>query len=117
MMIMYFANGDYFNVITYLQTACVIMIRVIIQPYKSHLLSAMDTVILLTLLAVNLIILSQSSVTVIIVVLPCCSLGTYLLFKNYGLMQWLHLNARKDENNQNVKIYLPHTLKFALHTM
>ena len=56
-LIAYFANNDYNNMIYYLQTACVIiaMTHIWIQPYKNDMLNVMDMIILLImLLIVNL---------------------------------------------------------------
>ena len=57
MLITYFANDDYNNMIYYLQTACVViaMTHIWIQPYKNDILNVIDTTILLImLLIVNL---------------------------------------------------------------
>jgi len=64
MLITYFANDDYENMIYYLQTACVIiaMTHIWIQPYKNGVLNVIDTVILLVmLLIVNISAFSFSS--------------------------------------------------------
>ena len=56
-LIAYFGNSDYNNMVYYLQTACVIitMNHVFFCPYKKHLVNILDVAILLTmLLAVNL---------------------------------------------------------------
>ena len=57
MLITYFANDDYNNMIYYLQTACVViaMTHIWIQPYKNDILNVIDASILLNmLLIVNL---------------------------------------------------------------
>ena len=45
MLITYFANNDYNNMIYYLQTACVVivLIHILVQPYKSDTLNLIDT--------------------------------------------------------------------------
>ena len=56
-LIVYVGNGDYYKMLYYLQTACIIiaMIHMSFQPYKNNLLNALDGVILLILvLVVNL---------------------------------------------------------------
>ena len=57
MLIAFFGNNDYNNMIYYTHTACVIIImnHIVLRPYKKHLLNVLDTAILLTiLLIVNL---------------------------------------------------------------
>ena len=67
MLITYFANDDYNNMIYYLQTACVViaMTHIWIQPYKNDMLNVIDTTILLImLLIVNLSAFSFSNMKV-----------------------------------------------------
>ena len=57
MLITYFANDDYNNMIYYLQTACVVitLIHMLVQPYKNDILNMLDaTILLIMLLIVNL---------------------------------------------------------------
>ena len=57
MLITYFANNDYNNMMYYLQTACIIIVmtHIWIQPYKNDALNLLDTAILsVMLLIVNL---------------------------------------------------------------
>jgi len=57
MLIAYFGNSDYNNMVYYIQTACVIVVmnHICFQPYKKYLLNILDAVILLTMvLVVNL---------------------------------------------------------------
>ena len=57
MLITYYANDDYNNMIYYLQVACVFIaiIHILVQPYKNDTLNMLDTTILLNmLLIVNL---------------------------------------------------------------
>ena len=56
-LIAYFGNSDYNNMVYYIQTACVIIImnHAFFHPYKKHLVNVLDAAILLTmLLIVNL---------------------------------------------------------------
>ena len=114
MLIVYFANSDYSYMIYYLQTACVIivMIHVLVQPYKNDVLNVMDTVILLTLLLVvnpSAFNFSLSSVKEIIggfVVLPIMyitKLGIYPFVKNSKLAYYLHFKPR-DAHEDNIWI-------------
>ena len=54
MLIAYFGNSDYNNMVYYTQTACVIIVmnHVFFWPYKKHLLNVLDVAILLTMLLV-----------------------------------------------------------------
>ena len=64
MLIVYFANDDYDNMIYYLQTTCVIvaMTHIWMKPYKNDVLNVVDAVILLTiLLIVNLSVYNFST--------------------------------------------------------
>ena len=57
MLIAYFGNSDYSNMVYYMQTACVIFVinQLCFHPYKKHAVNILDTAILLTmLLVVNL---------------------------------------------------------------
>ena len=78
-LIVYIGNINYYNMLYYLQTACIIiaMIHGYIQPYKSNLLNGLDGLILLIMvLVVNLntfpsFSLSVSSgLSVVLVILP-----------------------------------------------
>ena len=75
--IVYVGNGDYYKMLFYLQTACIViaMIHICLQPYKKkfNLLNALDGVILLILvLVVNLNTFSflSSALSIVLVVLP-----------------------------------------------
>ena len=83
MLITYYANDDYNNMIYYLQTACVViaMIHIWIQPYKNDVLNVMDTIILLImLLVVNLSAFSFSASTTAGVAICLISAPWLLLF-------------------------------------
>ena len=57
MLIAYYGNSDYSNMVYYIQTACVIFVmnHVLLWPYKETLVNVLDTLILLTMvLVVNL---------------------------------------------------------------
>ena len=57
MLIAYFGNSDYNNMVYYTQTACIIIVmnHIFFWPYKKYLLNVLDAAILLTiLLVVNL---------------------------------------------------------------
>ena len=112
MLIVYFANSDYSNMIYYLQTACVIitMTHILVQPYEednNYWLNMMDTVILLSLsLIVNLNSFNftqsvESGITVALVLFPFClilAIGIYFLL--------LHRKVKPDESNHNPSIKL-----------
>ena len=53
-LIVYVGNTNYYNMLFYLQTACIIiaMIHIWIQPYKNDLHNALDSIVLLTLVLV-----------------------------------------------------------------
>ena len=81
MLITYFANDDYNNMIYYLQTACVVitMTHIWIQPYKNDVLNVIDAIILLImLLIVNLRAFSFSTSTIAGVAI-CLSIAPWLL--------------------------------------
>ena len=75
MLITYFANDDYNNMIYYLQTACVVitMTHIWIQPYKNDILNVMDAMILLNMLLIvnlNSFTFSTSTTAVGLVITP-----------------------------------------------
>ena len=72
--IVYFGNNDYYEMLYYLQTACVViaMLHIWIQPYKSDFLNAFDGIVLLTIILVvnaNTFTFLSSATSVIIVFL------------------------------------------------
>ena len=77
-LIVYVGNGDYYKMLYYLQTACVIiaMIHGWVQPYKSNLLNGLDEIILLILvLVVNVSTFSflssiSSEISAVLLLLP-----------------------------------------------
>ena len=93
-LIVYVGNGDYYKMLYYLQTACIIiaMIHICFQPYKNNLLNALDGVILLILvLVVNLNTFSfsflSSASSIVLVLLPLLLLACFIimnkLFSHY----------------------------------
>ena len=100
-LIVYVGNRNYYNMLYYLQTACIIiaMIHGYIQPYKSHLLNGLDGLILLVVvLVVNLntfpsFSLSVSSdLSVVLVILP------FLLFCLTAITKFVsHYYKRKNK--------------------
>ncbi|XP_065899357.1 uncharacterized protein [Dysidea avara] len=120
MLIVYFANSDYSNMIYYLQTACVIitMTHVLIRPYKNDILNILDTMILLILLLVvnpSAFSFSQSSVTRIIVTLMLFSLclvlafGIYVFLKHHKISELLHFKTGETNQLQDALISLRST--------
>ena len=77
-LIVYVGNGDYYNKLYYLQTACIIiaMIHGWVQPYKKKLVNGLDGAILLVLvLVVNLNTFTflssiSSQLSVVLLILP-----------------------------------------------
>ena len=73
-IIVYFGNNDYYEMLCYLQTACVVIaiLHVCIQPYKSSFLNAFDGVVLLIIILVvnvNTFTFLSSATSVIIIIL------------------------------------------------
>ena len=83
-LIVYVGNGDYYNKLYYLQTACIIiaMIHGWVQPYKKKLVNGLDEAILLTLvLVVTLNTFSflssvSSELSVVLIILPLLLLSS-----------------------------------------
>ena len=77
-LIVYVGNGDYYNKLYYLQTACIIiaMIHGWIQPYKKKIVNGLDGAILLILvLVVNLNTFTflssiSSQLSIVLIILP-----------------------------------------------
>ena len=100
-LIVYVGNRNYYNMLYYLQTACIViaMIHGYVQPYKSHLLNGLDGLILLiVVLVVNLntfpsFSLSVSSdLSVVLVILP------FLLFCLTAITKFVsHYYKRKNK--------------------
>ena len=83
LLITYFANNNYNNMIYYLQTACVIIVmtHILIQPYKKDILNILDAIILLImLLIVNLSTFNFSTSTISGVALSLIIAPLVLLF-------------------------------------
>ena len=100
-LIVYVGNRNYYNMLYYLQTACIViaMIHGYIQPYKSHLLNGLDGLILLiVVLVVNLNIFPSFSLSVssdlsaVLVILP------FLLFCLTAITKFVsHCYKRKNK--------------------
>ena len=74
-LIVYTGDGDYYKMLYYLQTGCIViaMFHICFQPYKNNLLNALDGMILLILvLIVNLNTFSflSSASSLVLVLLP-----------------------------------------------
>ena len=117
-LIVIVGNRDYYNMLYYLQTACLIiaMIHAYIQPYESSRLNGLDTVILLILvLVVNVNTFPSfshsvsSGLSVTLVILPlllfCFTVIRNILghfYKgNNPILQQLLNPADEDENKDN----------------
>ena len=94
---MYIGNGDYYNMLYYLQTACIIiaMIHGWVQPYKNVFLNGLDEVILLVLvLVINLNTFSflssvSSEFSVVLLLIPLLlicfiAIRKFVLIENTG---------------------------------
>ena len=98
-LIVYFGNTDYYEMLYYLQTACIIiaMFHMWIQPYVNDFLNGFDGVILLALvLMVNTntfaFLSSATSIIIIILILfpliVLCQAGITRLISRYILSRW-----------------------------
>ena len=110
MLITYFANNDYNNMIYYLQTACVIiaMTHIWIQPYKNDVLNVIDAIILLImLLIVNLSAFSFSTSTIAGIAISLIIAPLLLLFA-VGVQKLfvskIKMFQRKDGNNSSLNL-------------
>ena len=91
-LIVYVGNGNYYNMLFYLQTACVIiaMIHGWVQPYKSNLLNGLDDMILLILvLVVNVSTFSflssvLSEISTVLLFLPLLLLSCVAIRKAFS---------------------------------
>jgi len=131
-LIVYFGNGDHYNMLYYLQTACIViaMIHGFVQPYKNSLVNGLDVVILLILvLVVNLNTfsllssMSSSDFLVFLVILPsflfCFIVITKLLIRCYHrrkrTLQMYYPVAIGDNERQeakNIRCFLCNKLNF-----
>ena len=112
-LIVYVGNGDYYNMIYGLQTACVIiaMIHGWLQPYKSNLLNGLDEIILsILVLVVNLnfsfFSFISTNVSLVLVVLPLllvCFIAIRKLLVHCCARKRrvLNLYSPVDENEEN----------------
>ena len=109
MLITYFANDDYDNMIYYLQTTCVVitMTHIWIQPYKNDILNVMDAIILLiTLLVVNLSAFSFSTSTIEGIAISLISAPWLLMFavEVMKLFKFKRFQPKDDTNSDVVFI-------------
>ena len=98
MLIAYFGNSDYSNMVYYAQVTCVVIVmnHVCFCPYKKHLLNVLDAAILLTMLLVvnlnNNVDFSESAITGLIYTLVFIPL--LLLFGIYFSKLFLFLKVK-----------------------
>ena len=91
-VIVYAVNSDYYNMLFYLQTACVIiaMVHIWVQPYQEELLNALDGLILLVMvLVVNINTFPflhsvTTELSIVLVILPL------FLFCIVGIRKMIH---------------------------
>ena len=105
MLITYFANDDYNNMIYYLQTACVViaMTHIWIQPYKDDTLNVIDAVILLIMvLIVNLSVLRFTTSTTVGFAVSLIIAPLILLFA-VAVKKLLLPKIKKFQSNHDVK--------------
>ena len=116
-LIVYVGNGNYYNMIYGLQTACIIiaMIHGWIQPYKNNLLNGLDEIILLILvLVINLNLFSFLSfisinISVVLVVLPLLllcfitirKLLIYCCARNRRVLHLYNSVEAREDNEEN----------------
>ena len=99
-LILYTFNTNYYDMLFYLQTACVViaMIHVWIQPYQNEFLNALDSVMLLCIvLEVNITMFPYlknmaTEVSLVIVIFPLILLSAIIIKKmlHFCLMKWHH---------------------------
>ena len=99
-LIIYIFNSDYFNILFYLQTACVViaMIHMWVQPYQNEFLNAFDGVMLLCIVLevnINTFPLLKSlttEVSIVIVLFPLSFLSFIAIKKvfNFCMIKWHH---------------------------
>ena len=125
-IIVYFGNIDYYEMLYYLQTACVViaMFHMWIQPYIDNFLNAFDGVVLLTLILVvnantfTFLSSATSAIIIILVLLPlivfCVAISKKLILrytKSQGQQQYNliddtdHITDDPD-NNKNYGRYI-----------
>jgi len=95
-LIMYFGNSDYYEMLYYLQTACVIiaMLHIWTQPYIDDFLNALDGIVLLTLILIinintfTFLSSATSPIIIILILFPLfvfCLIGSKKLISHYIL--------------------------------
>ena len=103
--IVYFGNNDYYEMLYYLQTACVViaMFHIWIQPYISDFLNAFDGIVLLTIILVvnaNTFTFLSSATSVIIIVLVLLPLIVFCVASSKKLI--LHYTKSQDQQQYNL---------------
>jgi len=104
-VIVYFINNNYYNMLFYLQTACVViaMIHIWVQPYKDETLNALDGLILLAMvLVVNINIFpflhsAATEISLILVILPLFLLCAVNIWK-FRVIQLCIAKMRHDHD-------------------
>ena len=113
-LIVYIGNGDYYNMLYYLQTACIIIVMIHgwVQPYKNALLNGLDEVILLVLvLIINLNTFSflssvSSEISVVLLLIPLLliclvAIRKFLHHRFNREYRELHNVCEDEDNNYN----------------
>ena len=113
-LIVYIGNGDYYNMLYYLQTACIIIVMIHgwVQPYKNALLNGLDEVILLVLvLIINLSTFSflssvSSEISVVLLLIPLLliclvAIRKFLHHRFNREYRELHNVCEDEDNNYN----------------
>ena len=103
--IVYFGNNDYYEMLYYLQTACVViaMLHMWIQPYIDNFLNAFDGVVLLTIILVvnaNTFTFLSSVTSVIIIILVLLPLIVLSVVSSKKLI--LHYTKLRDQQQYNL---------------
>ena len=86
-LIAYNFNNNYYNTVFYLQTACVVIaiVHVLIQPYQSNSLNALDGAMLLLMIQANAFIAVDDSTFIIngmiVILLPILLFSTFVIRK------------------------------------
>jgi len=106
MLIVFVGNNNYYNMLFYLQTACVViaMVHIWVLPYKDDTLNALDGLILLTMvLVVNINTFPflekfTTEISIVLVLLPLL-LICFMIIKKQVLACAKKCNLHQDEYN------------------
>ena len=104
-LIVYGIDGEFFDMLFYLQTACLIiaLIHAWIQPYQSDLLNALDGVILLLMIQPTAALFNDSALSVtavILLLLPLIFFSAIVIRK--GIDSYNEKKRRNHVNNPDV---------------